>query len=154
MTSFDLDSLLRFTPPQYLCERCFALLNDVNGVCPVCGVRYVATDEFLTSAQYLAHKGLDIRFDDLIEHGQVLAKIARRTRESLAAPEPYYPPMRALFAALQNAQCFVHFTTYGISALLLGALKLTAQRIDVRGVISGIKTETMLHELTDFADEA
>ncbi len=154
MYSFDLDSLLRFTPPRYLCERCFALLNEMNGVCPVCGVRYVATDEFLTSADYLAHKGLDIRFDDLIDHCQSLAKIARRTRESLVAPEPYYPPMRALFAALQNAEQFVHFTTYGISALLLGALKLTAQRIDVRGVVSGVKTDTMLHELTDFADEA
>src|SRR5450432_1646673 len=125
MYSFDLDSLLRFTPPQYLCERCFALLGEIEGCCPVCGVRYLATDEFPTSGRYLAHKGLDIQFDDLIGHCQSLAKIARRTRESLAAPQPFYPPMRALFAALQSAQHFVHFTTYGISALLLGALKLT-----------------------------
>ena len=152
--SFDLDSLLRFTPPKLLCERCFALLTEFDGCCPVCGVRYLATEEFAASSLYLAHKGLDIHYDDLITHCQALAKIARRTRESLAAPEPFYPPMRALFAALQSAQHFVHFTTYGISALLLGALKLTAQRIDVRGVVSGVKTDAMIHELTDYADEA
>ena len=158
MTSFDLDSLLRFTPPRYLCERCFALLSkqeiDRSGACPVCGVRYVPTEEFATSSQYLAQKGLDIQFDDLMGHCQTLAHIARRTRESLASPEPYYPPMRALFAALQSAERFVHFTTYGISALLLGALKLTAQRVDVCGVVSGVKTDTMIQELTGYTDEA
>ena len=62
--------------------------------------------------------------------------------------------MRALLAALQTAQQSVHFTTYGLSALLLGALKLTAQRIDVRGIVSGIKNDSMLRELTEYADEA
>ncbi len=154
MNSFDLDSLLRFTPPRYLCERCFALLTEIDGCCPVCGIRYVATDEFPASALYLAHKGLELRFDDVLGHGRALAQIARRTRESLAAPQPDYPPMRALLTALQSAERFVHFTTYGISALLLGALKLTAQRVDVRGVVSGVKTDTMLRELTEYADEA
>ncbi len=154
MHSFDLDGLLRFTPPQYLCQRCCALLVELEGCCPVCGVRYLATDEFPLSGAYLAHKGLDIQFDDLFSHCQQLAQIARSTRESLAAPQAYYPPMRALFAALQAAECFIHFTTYGISALLLGALKLTAQRIDVRGIVSGVKSDTMARELTDYADEA
>jgi hypothetical protein len=152
---FDLDSLLRFTPPRYLCERCFALLGEIEGGCPVCGVRYVPTDEFSTSGRYLTHKGLEIGFgDDLFDHCRALADIARRTRESLAAPQPYYPPMRGFLAALQTAQRFVHFTTYGISPLLLGALKLAAQRIDVRGIVSGVKTETMVQELTQYGDEA
>jgi hypothetical protein len=154
MYRFDLDSLLRFTPPRYLCERCFALLGEMEGGCPVCGVRYVATDEFPTSALYLAHKGLELQYDDLLDHCRVLADIARRTRESLAAPQPYYPPMRAFLMALQSAQRFVHFTTYGISPLLLGALKVAAQRIDVRGIVSGVKTETMVQELTQYGDEA
>ncbi len=154
MDSFDLDALLRFTPPQHLCERCFALLSDVEGCCPVCGVRYLATDEFPTISPYLDYKGLGIGFDNLIDHCRDLAQIARSTRESLAAPQAYYPPMRALFAALQAAERFVHFTTYGISALLLGALKLTAQRVDVRGVVSGVKSEAMARELTDYTDEA
>lgn len=152
--SFDLDSLLRFSPPRFLCESCYALLHEVNGACPVCGARYIPTDEFPTSAGYLAHKGLDLQFNDLIEHCRDLAQIARRTRESLAAPQPFYLPMRALFAALQTAEQFVHFTTYGISAMLLGALKLTAQRVDVRGVVSGVKTENILRELTDYTEEA
>jgi hypothetical protein len=152
---FDLDSLLRFTPPRYLCERCFALLGAIEGGCPVCGVRYVATDEFPASRLYLAHKGLEIGFGgDLLDHCRTLAEIARRTRESLAAPQAYYPPMRAFLAALQAARHFIHFTTYGISPLLLGALKLAAQRIDVRGIVSGVKTETMVQELTQYGDEA
>ena len=154
MDSFDLDALLSFRPPQYLCERCFGLLSEIDGGCPICGVRYLATDEFPTCGLYLAHKGLDVRFDDLFGHCQDLAQIARKTRESLAAPTPYYPPMRALLTALQTAQQFVHFTTYGLSALLLGALKLTGQRIDVRGIVSGLKNDAMIRELTDYADEA
>ena len=43
MYSFDLDSLLRFTPPRFVCERCFALLTEIDGCCPVCGVRYLIT---------------------------------------------------------------------------------------------------------------
>ena len=54
MSGFDLDSLLRFTPPQYLCERCFALLGEIDGCCPVCGVRYLATDEFPRYGMYFA----------------------------------------------------------------------------------------------------
>jgi hypothetical protein len=152
--SFDLDSLLGFTPPQYLCERCYGLLGEVNGACPVCGVRYVATGAFATSGEYLAQQGLALHYDDLIDHCRTLAQIARRTRETLVVPQADYPPMRALLEGLMNAERFVHFTTYGISALLLGALKMTAQRVDVRGIVSGVKTETMLRELTEYQGEA
>jgi phosphatidylserine/phosphatidylglycerophosphate/cardiolipin synthase-like enzyme len=62
--------------------------------------------------------------------------------------------MRALMHALQHAEHFVHFTTYGISALIVGALRLTAQRVTVRGVVSGVRNEAMLRELTSFHDEA
>src|SRR5688500_933531 len=52
MQGFEIDSLLRFSPPEFLCERCFAILNptpDVRvGRCPICGVIYVATEEFPT----------------------------------------------------------------------------------------------------------
>ncbi|MEP7293296.1 MAG: phospholipase D-like domain-containing protein [Chloroflexota bacterium] len=154
MYSFDIDALLRFTPPLCLCERCFGLLGEIGDACPVCGVRYVASQQFPTTASYLAYKGLDLHFDDLIAHCRDLAQIARSTRDSFAAPQPFYLPMRALLAALQTAERFVHFTTYGISALLLGALKLTAQTVDVRGIIAGVKTENMLRELTDYKDEA
>jgi len=153
---FDIDSLLRFTPPGFLCERCFALLVDVGRViCPVCGVQYIATEKYPMPGAYLRSKGLELNYGgDLIEHSQRLARIARRTRESVMSPAGHYPPIRALFEALQNAQKFVHFTTYGISVLILGALKLTAQRVDVRGIVSGIKHDMVLREITEHHEEA
>lgn len=158
MQSFDIESLLRFTPPEYLCERCFAILSvspDVRaGRCPVCGVVYVGTAEFPSCDAYLQSKGLQVRFRDVVGHSRELAVIARLARDSLSASRIDYPPMRALLSALANAEQFVHFTTFGISALLLGAIKLAAQRVAVRGIISGVKNEAVQRELTEHADEA
>lgn len=158
MRGFDIDSLLRFTPPDSLCERCCALLQEtVSGdfTCPVCGVNYVASADFVTCAAYLKARGLNIDFPDLMGHSQTLAGIARDMRAGLEGPSPSpYPPMRALLEALHSAQRFVHFTTYGISAMLLGALKLTAQRVDVRGIVSGVKHDAMVREIHEFGSEA
>lgn len=154
MNSFDIDSLLRFNPPEYLCERCLALLGDGTPRCPVCGVQYVVTDTFPDYGTYLAARGLGVHFHNLIEHSQRLARIAHNARETLASPDPEYPPMRALFEALLSAERFVHFTTYGISALLLGALKMAALRVDIRGVVSGIKHDNMYRELTEYEEES
>lgn len=152
---FDISSLLRFTPPQVVCERCCALLAHMDGICPVCGVEYIITDEFPTYAGYFHQRGLTIQFHDVIEHSQRLARIARLLRESYGGQTTsHYPPMRALLSALQAAEQCIHFTTYGMSALLLGALKLTAQRVDVRGIVSGVKTEVMMREMTGYQEEA
>ncbi len=154
MPSFDLDSLLNFSPPEYLCERCLALLAlspDVRvGRCPVCAVSYVPTAEFPTCGAYLESRGKRLRFADSLEHGRELAMIARQAR----ANSPDYPPMRALLAAVAAAEQFVHVTTYGVSALLLGALKLAAQRVDVRAVVSGVKNDGIQRELTAYPEEA
>lgn len=154
MHSFDIESLLRFTPPEFLCERCFALISSGMSRCPACGVLYVASDEFADHGSYLAARGLDIRMSNLVEHSQQLALIARQSRQSLNNQTSSYPPMRGLFEAMMNAEQFIHFTTYGISALLLGALKMAALRVDVRGVVSGIKHDTMYRELTEYNDES
>lgn len=158
MTGFDLDSLLHFTPPEYLCENCYAVLRptpDVKvGRCPVCQIYYAPTAEFPRCADYLASKGLAMRLDDPLAHAQTLAQIARQARTALSLPDHEYPPLRALLAALADARQFVHFTTFGISALLIGALKVIAQRVPVRGVISGVKHETLQRELTGYHDEA
>lgn len=171
MHRFDIESLLRFTPPRFLCERCCALLVDVSVTvggpaggptshppglfrCPACGIDYVTTDDYPSPADYLTARGLDITFHDLIGHSQRLAAIARHTRESLTGARPFYPPMRALLEALATAERCVHFTTYGISALLLGAVKLAAQRVAVRGVVSGVKQSSLYQELVGFTDEA
>jgi phosphatidylserine/phosphatidylglycerophosphate/cardiolipin synthase-like enzyme len=155
---FDIDSLLRFTPPQFLCANCYAVMQptpDVRaGRCPVCRVNYVPTAEFPACADYLHAHGLALHFDDPLDHGRRLAEIARSARAALADPDSDYPPMRALLSGLANARQFVHFTTYGISALLLGAIKMTAQTTPVRGIISGVKSETLQRELTQHHDEA
>jgi phosphatidylserine/phosphatidylglycerophosphate/cardiolipin synthase-like enzyme len=154
MQNFDIDSLLRFTPPEYLCERCLALLSGTTARCPVCGVQYTATEGFSDYGSYLAARGLDVSLPNLIEHSQQLALIARQARQSLANQTSGYPPMRGLLEALLCAERFIHFTTYGVSALLLGAIKMASLRVDVRGVVSGIKHDTMYRELTEYADES
>jgi hypothetical protein len=159
MDHFDLDSLLRFTPPRFLCERCSALLTDFapgqDGFsCPMCGVQYVADAGSLRPEDYLRMRGLAIDFPDVIGHSQQLARIARQARESLMGKRALYPPMRALLEALGAARHFVHFTTFGISAMLIGALKMTALRVDVRGVVSGVKQNALYQELTGYMDES
>lgn len=154
MHSFDIDSLLRFTPPDYLCERCMALIGSSSPRCPVCGVQYIATEDYPDTREYLTSRGLHVQYDDLIGHSQALAQIARQARETLARPSPQYPPLRALLEALMSARHFIHFTTYGVSALLLGAIKMAALRVDVRGVVSGIRHDSMYRELTDYGGES
>lgn len=159
---FDIESLLRFSPPRYLCERCCALLIDQPALytpsggfrCPSCGIDYLPTPDYPSPAAYFTQRGLAIDLPHPIEHSRRLALIARNARESLNGLRPFYPPMRALLEALGSAERFVHFTTYGISAMLLGALKMAALRVDVRGVVSGIKQNTLYQELTGYTDES
>lgn len=163
--TFDIESLLRFNPSRFLCEKCYALLGKVVGgisqgggalECPVCMVKYMATDEIplYQADRYFRFRGLHVEFKDVVEHSRDLAEVAASMRSNLQGNNPFgYVPMHALFAALNQAQHFVHFSTYGISHLLLGALKLTAQRIPVRGIVSGAD-EPVFRELTDYTDEA
>ena len=64
-----------------------------------------------------------------------------------------WPPLKALLASLSEAQKFVHFMTYGIHPLLIGALKVTTQRFWVKGIVSGaegeVVSEAVLSELRD-----
>jgi len=117
-------------------------------------VEYVPTDAYPTAADYLAARGLRLETPDIFAHSRNLARIARDLRASLNGSAPDYPPMRGLLEALTQARHFVHFTTYGISALLLGSLKAAAHRVDIRGVVSGVKNEGVYRELTAFRDEA
>ncbi len=158
MQPFDIDSLLRFAPPHALCERCCALLTSIPDAlpyrCPVCGVMYLPTDDYPTAGHYLEARGLSMALADPVAHAQKLALLARRARASLNGQTTDYPPMRALLEALNTAQRCIHFTTFGISAFLLGALKLAAQRVPVRGIISGIKRDEIYRDLTTHAGDA
>ena len=158
MPSFDIESLLHFKPAQYQCEKCLALMQNVPRgfkdeplVCSICQVRYEPTDAYRKwdLGKYLKDKGHHIPLDNLVEHSRSLATIAVRVRKG----EAEYPPLRALFQALNNAKHFVHFTTYGISHLLIGTLKMTSQRVPVRGIVSNVDA-TALAELAEFKEEA
>jgi PLD-like domain len=158
--SFDIDSLLQFSPPQYMCQKCCALnlplppssLTEKPVVCPVCQVKYLPTNEYPTWAlkEYLKEEGAALSsLKNPIVHGQALALIARNFR----AKDEDYPPICALYACLLQAQQFVHFTTYGISYEFIGALKLAAQRVTIRGVVTNVNADAV-RELTEFPSEA
>lgn len=168
--SFDITSILQFKPPKGLCERCCAILldwpprhdydEDKSLVrCPICEVDYIPTKQFPTHwgfFKYLKTQGLYIEFDDLIGHSQKLATIAHNGRNFFASPRewPFYHPIRVLLEALLSAEKFVHFTTYGISDIFIGAIKVIAQRVSVRGIISGVQDERRIKELTEYELEA
>ena len=155
MTDFDISSLLNFEPANYQCIKCFSLFKskqtlhdlsvfewnrDVFGSrivqCPNCQVEYDFMQEhdydYKDIIRVLRLNQCISTIDDLIEHSKTLAKIANKIKEN----NPNYPPIKGLFEALNQAKWFVHFTSYGITHLMIGALKLTAQRIPVRGIVS------------------
>jgi phosphatidylserine/phosphatidylglycerophosphate/cardiolipin synthase-like enzyme len=127
--------------------------------CPVCGVEYFR--EGLNHSgfvgKYLQEQALEIKFDNLIDHSRTLAEIAHKSRlyPTTQNPDTWddYSPMRSLLLALSNAKQFVHFISYGISDMFVGALKLTAQRVCVRGIVSNAN-ERQIEELTEHRDEA
>lgn len=55
---------------------------------------------------------------------------------------------------LASAKKFVHFTTYKISHVFIGSLKTVAQKIPVRGIVSGMDQNSTLEELTTYQRDA
>lgn len=166
MSGFDIQSLYGFHPGRYRCRKCLALFPDAylafvdskekRTVCPICGVQYLPTKDFFDwqIEEYLDRHGFSIKFQDLLHHCQQLAGAAQiLTGHTQENPFWLPPPITALFAAFSRAQHFIHFTTYGISYVIIGALKVVAQRVAVRGVVSNVYGET-LAELTEFSNEA
>jgi hypothetical protein len=158
--SFNIESLLDFNPPRCLCQNCLAIWTqkprvvNESAVCATCGVHYVPSGKYShwDVIEYLINRGFGVAFDDFIAHSKALALIARNLRmdsEGIIV----YPPLRALMQAILNAKSFIHFTSFGVSPIILGALKLAAQQVAVRGIVSVVSGQTAT-ELTDFKDEA
>jgi phosphatidylserine/phosphatidylglycerophosphate/cardiolipin synthase-like enzyme len=100
---------------------------------------------------YFQKRGLYINIDNPVEHIKHLRLIANRVQQD----SPNYPPLKGLFESINNAQQFIHFTTFGISHQFLGALKLVAQRIQVRGIVSLPPEQAwLLPELECYRNEA
>jgi PLD-like domain len=183
--SFDIASLRAFTPAQYRCEKCLGLLTlslsplhlaDDKGslACPTCRVVYLPTEYFRNVCwdRYI-NRAIKTRGpsclsrEDALVQAQQLAEIAERMgfhqlpiahRNGWTSSQAY-TPLRGLLKALSVAKTFVHFTTYGgIPHLLIGALKVTAQRVPVRGIVSGARgevlSESTVSELTNYREEA
>ena len=181
VNNFDITTLLEFTPPSVFCKNCFALLSEANinryseskqvysAKCPFCSVEYLPTDEFPLSeyypfqslVKYLHSESLKIEYKDLIEHGRTLARIVRHGQKYLNTKPSHnggiwsgYHLLRALLSLLKSARYFVHFMTYGsISHQLIGALKMVALDIPVRGIVSNIR-EGDEDELSQKGEEA
>lgn len=157
MPSFDIVSLLGFKPATHLCEKCCGLIRlecpnfERVSACPICGVKYLATNEFTLPELpfYLDEVGCSAEVQNLVEHSRQLAQQAYFLRTQAS----HYPPLRSLLGALLHAQRFVHFTTFGISHLMIGALKVVAQRAQVRGIAANVRDDTR-SELIDFGREA
>src|SRR5438105_1711595 len=83
---FDIASLLNFTPPRYLCEKCCALLfaqteytlkwlGDERYKCPICGIIYEWAEDYpyrpdMDYSDYLAaiYEGKYVlKFHDLLQ---------------------------------------------------------------------------------------
>jgi hypothetical protein len=163
--AFDIESLLQFRPAKFWCEKCFALwkyptieMREEEHkdflTCQVCKVRYVPTDNttVLGIESYLKEMSPQPLRDvkDLILHATQLGRIAQQFKRK----ENFYPPVRSLLRAILHAKSFIHFVSYGISPTMIGILKLAAQYVPVRGIISGNVGEQIISEVTDFAYEA
>ena len=56
-------------------------------------------------------------------------------------------------AEVARAKLFVHFTSWGISHVLIGALKATSMHVPVYGFVSNVESGARV-ELTEYPDEA
>ena len=95
--------------------------------------------------------GHALEFDNLLEHCTALATATLSTDNALWGKPT--DPLGVLLQTISLAKHFVHFTSFGIRDFFIGALKLVAQRIRVRGVVSNVDSERMLDELTAFNNE-
>lgn len=174
---FDITSILEFNPPTYACPACRGLFRQVESDrsvtktddpwsygqrCPVCRSLFVE-DEWTKekyASRWLQREGHSINHGkQLMDHSRTLATLlhSARGRPALAQSgvggAPPWPTTRLLFEVLARARHFVHFTTYGISHVMVGALKVTSMRVPVYGFASNVDANTRV-ELVEMTSEA
>lgn len=166
MNDFDIQIFNQFHLTNFQCGKCRALLDidavhidngyDLNpddwdrvaGRCPVCNVEYVtereepSLDKKDALRQY-AKSDLSVweykyADDKLWNHARNLADISLGVKPVAIEEVRYFATLRTLFFAIIAAKKFIHFTTYGLSQTLYGALRLKSQEIEIRGIASHI----------------
>ncbi|MFB2918149.1 MULTISPECIES: phospholipase D-like domain-containing protein [Aerosakkonema] len=161
--SLDILSLRQFQPGKAHCQKCLAIFTHIPRQekqkiqCPFCGVRYLVdanweVEQYSLIRSHFRKQQLYINdIDNIFQHCQNLAEIAYKVRQHT----PEYSPCTGLLDALDLAQRFFHFITFGISPQFLGALKLKARRIPIRGIVSLSSDQFSLRrELQDYQNEA
>jgi hypothetical protein len=166
MPGFDISSILDFNPPKWMCPACRALLRKFTqekvgaesvDSCPVCRVEFVHDDTWGSRDQGIYNWLFENKYrvdhgHDLLAHSRNLATLIRDAKGNGKYRKPW-PSMRLLFEVLASAQSFVHFASWGISHLLVGALKANSLRVPVYGVVSNVEASTRA-ELVDYPDDA
>jgi hypothetical protein len=106
--------------------------------CVTCGLRFVATEQYpprdLGDFLYDRSCAFDAQTDR--SQGERLGRIAREIADA-----DYWlnNPLALLLHVLGAARDWIHFTSWGISHLIVGAMALkAAQGVQVRGVVSNV----------------
>lgn len=171
MPGFDIKSILDFNPPTYACPACRGLFRDVerskddagtfHACCPVCKSEFVQdpspwTKETQYPPRWLHAHGHGINHgNELMDHSKALATLLRKAE---SGDDPWssiqaWPTARLLLEVLAISKHFVHFTTYGISHVMIGALKMTSMRVPVYGFASNVEDHARV-ELVEMNSEA
>lgn len=170
MPGFDITSILNFQPPRWVCPACRGLVMVFSGkpqkdrllapvkdgrlhFCPECDTQLTVDDwiadmpigQALAKGRHALHRG------DLFAHATNLAKMVQESRDTFFSDA--WPTMRLFFEALAHAREFVHFSSWGMSHVMIGALKATSMRVPVYGFVSNVEAHART-ELTEFPDEA
>jgi hypothetical protein len=131
---------------KYLCPRCQAMLDgaefqfDSDGTfqCATCGLRFVATEQYPPRdlGDFLYDRSC--AFDAQRDRSQA-ERLARIAKEIADADYWLNSPLALLLHVLGAARDWIHFTSWGISHLIVGAMALkAAQGVQVRGVVSNV----------------
>jgi hypothetical protein len=162
MTSdFDISSILEFRPPSYICPACRGFFRTLTVTrtseppysCPVCKVGFIVDTWGKKSVPQMFNYGNHrIPETDMLAHARHLAKTVKDAEGSTPIIDPW-PTMRLLLEILGRAKFCVHFTSWGISHLLIGTLKATSVRVPVYGLVSSVEDHAR-RELIEYPAEA
>jgi hypothetical protein len=158
MSDFDIAKFANFEPPKYLCPRCLGIdkaEDDFWGnipkswhsyntsppgsyICNICNIKYVPNKDFNNIHDYLERWNCVIEYENLTERFTTLAKVASNFNMDSSARLRIFrkPALFCLYEILNQAQNFVHFTTWGLSWDFIGMLALLSHRVAVKGIVS------------------